>query len=169
MTISAYLAGPDVFAPDAEDRLARMGRLCRRHGVTPITPIDGTVPPNLVGLSLARHIKAANLDRIRQASCVIANISPFRGPNMDPGTAYEIGFAEALGKPVFLWSETDQSLRERTSTGVGDVDDNGWVIENFGLAENLMISVNGTAPLATSLRAALINLDAYFRRLQHPH
>jgi nucleoside 2-deoxyribosyltransferase len=32
------------------------------------------------------------------------NCSPFRGVSLDAGTAYEIGYACALGKPVFGYS-----------------------------------------------------------------
>ncbi|WP_246068854.1 nucleoside 2-deoxyribosyltransferase [Ferrovibrio terrae] len=93
------------------------------------------------GRALAAFIKQANVGLIRRCDAVVANVSPFRGPNMDPGTAWEIGFAEALGKPVLLWSETPVLLAERTP-GNGNTDPDGWMVENFGLAENLMIAVN---------------------------
>lgn len=156
-SISAYLAGPDVFAPDADDRFVMMRRLCIEKGITPICPTDGDLPPGLAGATLARHIKFANIQSIRRASCVVANISPFRGPNMDPGTAYEIGLAEALGKPVFLWSETPATLAERTPAALKDRDAQGWMIENFGLAENLMIGINDFGPVSTTFAAALAN------------
>lgn len=160
--LSAYLAGPDVFAPDAAARFAVMRELCRSHGVVPVCPVDGEPLPGLAGMALARHIKAANIGHIRVASCVIANISPFRGPNMDPGTAYEIGYAEALGKPVFLWSETTATLAGRTPAGAPGVDPQGWMIEDFGLAENLMIGSNDCAPVAPSFAAALAAMLRHF-------
>src|SRR3546814_290368 len=123
-----------------------MRQRCADNGIAPICPTDGDLPAGLAGATLARHIKFANIQRIRRASCVIANISPFRGPNMDPGTAYEIGFAEALGKPVFLWSEATATLAERTPAASTGRDAEGWMIENFGLAENLMIGINDFGP-----------------------
>lgn len=158
--IIAYLAGPDVFAPDAPQRFARMQAVCVKHGITPLTPVDTAPPQHLRGAELAAFIRLANCDLIRRADCVIANISPFRGPSMDPGTAYEIGFAEALGKPVYLWSESTETLAERTAGLKGDDpvperDADGWLIENFGLAENLMICAGGK-PVAGDFEAAAL-------------
>ena len=43
----------------------------------------------------------ANLEAIRAADFVMANLNDFRGPGEpDSGTAFEVGFAAALGKPV---------------------------------------------------------------------
>lgn len=141
MAPKLYLAGPDVFAPDAELRFAAMREVCRKAGYEPLTPVDNALPEGLQGRALAAFIKQANVELIRRCDAVVANISPFRGPNMDPGTAWEIGFAEALGKPVILWSETAALLADRTP-GDGHADPQGWMVENFGLAENLMIAVN---------------------------
>lgn len=86
---------------------------------------------------------------MRKANAVIANITPFRGPGMDPGTAFEIGFMRALGKPVFCYTASDllhaeraarwagAAVRERKGEGLEDGD--GLLIENFGMVENLMI------------------------------
>jgi len=157
--LKLYLAGPDVFAPDAGRRFESMRRACREAGCTPLTPADADFPAGLTGRELAAWIKEANRQLIDAADAVIANISPFRGPNMDPGTAWEIGYAEAKGLPVFLWSEEPKLLEERTA-GIGGRDPDGWLIENFGLAENLMIAINpnGVAP---SFEGALRRLLAF--------
>lgn len=146
MAYKLYLAGPDVFAPDADLRFAAMREACRAAGFEPLTPVDNAPPENLQGRALAAVIKQANVDLIRRCDAVVANVSPFRGPNMDPGTAWEIGFAEALGKPVVLWTEAKALLADRTRAGFsgsdGKTDPQGWMVEDFGLAENLMIAVN---------------------------
>lgn len=141
MAHKLYLAGPDVFAPDAQTRFASMRVACESRGLDPLTPVDTALPEGLQGHAMAAFIKRANIELIRRCDAVVANVSPFRGPNMDPGTAWEIGFAEALGRPVILWSETTALLAERTP-GNGVTDPDGWMVENFGLAENLMIAVN---------------------------
>lgn len=148
-----YLAGPDVFAPDAPARFAAMRDACRKAGFTPLTPVDNDLPPDLRGAALAAHIKQANVALLHDCDAVVAHIAPFRGPNMDPGTAWEIGYAEALGKPVYLWMSERRSLAERTP-GKGGKDAEGWMIEDFGLAENLMIGVSAF-PVADSFDAAL--------------
>ncbi|MBS4045600.1 MAG: nucleoside 2-deoxyribosyltransferase [Alphaproteobacteria bacterium] len=160
MAHKLYLAGPDVFAPNAQARFAAMREACHSAGFEPLTPVDNALPANLQGQALAAFIKQANVELIRRCDAVVANVSPFRGPNMDPGTAWEIGFAEALGKPVILWSETGALLAERTP-GNGSTDPQGWMVENFGLAENLMIAVNPhqVAPdFATALQRAVAAL-----------
>ena len=93
-------------------------------------------------------IYRANVDLIDGAQAIIADISPFRGPNMDPGTAWEIGYGIAKGLSVYAWSADLTSLAERTrrlpgavAKDDGFVDRDGWTIENFGLIENLMIAV----------------------------
>lgn len=141
MPFRLYLAGPDVFAPDAPARFAAMRTACESRGFEPLTPVDTALPEGLQGRAMATFIKQANIELIRRCDAVVANVSPFRGPNMDPGTAWEIGFAEALGRPVILWSETAALLVARTP-GNGVTDPDGWMVENFGLAENLMIAVN---------------------------
>jgi nucleoside 2-deoxyribosyltransferase len=141
MSHKLYLAGPDVFAPDAQARFASMRAACESLGLQPLTPVDTALPEGLQGRAMTAFIKQANIELIRRCDAVVANVSPFRGPNMDPGTAWEIGFAEALGRPVFLWSEATALLAERTP-GDGHTDPQGWMVENFGLAENLMIAVN---------------------------
>lgn len=148
-----YLAGPDVFAPDASARLQWMRQACREAGFIPLTPADNAFPEGRTGRELAAWIKEANRQLIDAADALVANISPFRGPNMDPGTAWEIGYAEAKGLPVFLWSEEPRLLEERTA-GTGGRDPDCWLIESFGLAENLMIAVNPNG-VASSFEAAL--------------
>lgn len=151
-----YLAGPDVFAPDADRRFQSMRKACISAGHRPLTPMESELPDGLTGPAAAAWIKKANQRLIDGADAVVANITPFRGPNMDPGTAWEIGYAEAKGLPVVLWSEEPMLLEERTP-GVGDRDHEGWLVERFGLAENLMIAVNlyGVAP---SFEAALARI-----------
>lgn len=148
-----YLAGPDVFAPDAAARFTAMREACAKAGFTPLTPVDNDLPPDLNGVALAAHIKRANVALLQECDAVVAHIAAFRGPNMDPGTAWEIGYAEALGKPVYLWMQDRRSLAERTP-GSNGKDEDGWMIEDFGLAENLMIGVSA-CPVADSFAAAL--------------
>ncbi len=141
-----YLAGPGVFRCDATAFSEQLKNLCRAHGLEPLWPLDNAISNDSDKLRQANNIRIANEGMIREAEAVVAEISPFRGPNMDPGTAYEIGFARALCKPVFLWSTDPRPLLQRTLDGQtvnrGDIlyDANMLAIENFGLSENLMIA-----------------------------
>jgi len=141
-----YLAGPGVFRRDVAEFAATLKQVCRAHGLTPLWPMDNEIDTEADKARQADHIRRANEDMIHRADAVIAEISPFRGPNMDPGTAYEIGFAAALGKPVFAWTTDPRTLLERTAGG-GAHEEAGVIydganlaIEDFGLGENLMIA-----------------------------
>jgi nucleoside 2-deoxyribosyltransferase len=80
------------------------------------------------------------------ADAVIANLTPFRGPSADAGTVYELGFMAARGKLCAGYSNVPGSYSERVDgeRKIHDglhlgVDHDGNEIENFGLADNLMI------------------------------
>ena len=144
-----YLAGPEVFFADALDLAREKKRLCARHGFQGVFPLDvaiegaSTLPP----ADTARAISRANESLIRGCDLLIANCTPFRGVSMDAGTAYEIGFARALGKPVFGYTNVvadykARAERHRAAAGRAPAADRkGSAIEDFGLAENLMIAM----------------------------
>ena len=155
--IRVYLAGPEVFLGNAKEMGERKKALCKKYGFEGVFPIDIEVDvkdkdPKEVGLC----ISSINENLIKSCEIVIANITPFRGPSADVGTAYEMGFARALGKIIFAYSNTAMPFTERTvksldsqvsrSTDGKLRDINGMSIEEFGLIDNLMIEgcVNGS-------------------------
>jgi nucleoside 2-deoxyribosyltransferase len=145
--LSVYLAGPAVFRDDADAHGASLKRLCTGNGLEPLWPLDNE-PKSSSAADLAREIRQMNCAMIERAAAVIADISPFRGPNMDPGTAFEIGYAIALNKPVFVYTSTPgKTLLDRTkaafdlrASGAKHYDADGMEVEDFGLHENLMIA-----------------------------
>ncbi|MBI3827667.1 MAG: nucleoside 2-deoxyribosyltransferase [Candidatus Rokubacteria bacterium] len=129
-----YLAGPDVFAPDHRRIFRERTEICRSLGLSPLVPADDdTTEP--------AAIYAANLAMLGGCDAVIADVTPFRGPHCDPGTAWEIGYAAARGTPVFAFSASPEPLAARVAAGDASArtDRSGMLIEPFGLAENLMI------------------------------
>lgn len=143
-----YLAGPDVFLPDAAAAGAEKKRLCAQHGFEGVFPLDAEIAaasPRATGLA----ISAANEALIVSCELVIANMTPFRGPSADAGTAYEMGFARALGKRVLAYTESDVSFAPRTRAFLaergllaadGEHGADGTSIEAFELADNLMLA-----------------------------
>ena len=134
-----YLAGPDVFRPNAAEWAAQVRVLCRKRGHEALIPLDG-------GQSTAVEIYRSNLRLIGEADAVLANLNPFRGTEPDSGTCVEIGYALALGKPVIGYVDTLAPMCDRLrATGPGADgrcrDAEGWAVENFGLALNLMLAV----------------------------
>jgi nucleoside 2-deoxyribosyltransferase len=150
---SIYLAGPDVFRADAREHGERKKRICARKGVKGLFPLDGEVDADLAGPALAAAIYENNMALLREADAILANLSPFRGANCDPGTAFELGAAVALGKKsaayMCLPSGMSYDLKRRTVALCNGAQDEkgcwrdalGLEIEDFGLPENLMLSV----------------------------
>src|SRR5216684_3290694 len=81
-----------------------------------------------------------------EADAIIANLTPFRGPGADPGTVYELGYMAGRGKLCLGYSNHPSSYAERvrefTDVSSRDgrlVDALGLTVEDFGLADNLMM------------------------------
>ena len=161
--MKVYLAGPEVFAFEAEKRYHEMRALCREKGLTPLTPLDHEMKyPG------PAEVYQKNIELITASDVIIANITPFRGIGIDPGTAFEIGYAAALGKPVVAWSSDQRDLKTRTAGAYGGNlrlgednklrDASGDEVENFGLLENLMIAVpamTNDRPICADFAAAV--------------
>ncbi|MDF3886265.1 nucleoside 2-deoxyribosyltransferase [Cupriavidus basilensis] len=140
-----YLAGFDVFRKDAIAYGETLKALCTRHGFHGLYPLDKSAPAGLSGPDTARWIYEANINLIRRADMVMANLDDFRGPGEpDSGTAFEVGFAIALQKPVWGYSSDPGTLLDRAAVATGDkgerLDARGFVVEDFGLGKNLMLA-----------------------------
>lgn len=174
-----YLAGPEVFLPDA----IAVGRaklaMAERAGFEGLFPLDQQLGlDGLPKLEQARRISLANEALMRSADLLIANLTPFRGVSMDSGTAFEVGFMRALGRPVLGYTNVAGDYRRRAEAfrarGIpaGDCDCPEFEIEDFGMAENLMIAVailesgcsivEGSAPAGRELA----DLAAFERSLE---
>jgi nucleoside 2-deoxyribosyltransferase len=142
-----YLAGFDVFRQDAAAHGKHLKACCAQAGFTGLYPLDDAIPAGLSGAAAAQWIYEANIDLIRQADLLIANLNNFRGAEPDSGTCFEIGFATALNKPVWGYMDHADSLLEQIAhTLAADgshLDAEGYVVENFGLPRNLMLSCSG--------------------------
>ena len=137
-----YLAGPDVFRHDAVEYGQQLKALCTSFGFAGLYPLDNNAPAGLDKQVLAHWIYQSNIGLIRQADAVMANVNAFRGQEPDSGTVFEVGFAIALGKPVWVYTHDGRSLVEQASVGHEqgrDIDAHGFTVEDFGLNLNLMI------------------------------
>lgn len=142
-----YLAGPDVFRPDAAAHGRALVALCAEYGFTAVFPLDESLPPDLPPRAAAARIWQANVAHIEQCDAVLANLDFFRGPEPDSGTCFEIGYAIARGKPVVGYVPEAGSFAERIrlrhpgAVADGLHDAQGWQLEEFGLPLNLMLAV----------------------------
>lgn len=170
MTRRVYLAGPEVFLANAREIGARKRTICERYGLVGVFPADQedacnpALPLPEQGLAISRAMERVMQD----CDAMIVNLTPFRGPSADVGSAYEMGFMRALGRPIFAYSNDDRPFLDRiTAFCGGDMhvrptgeheDPDGMAIEPFKLHDNLMLAggviasggcfVAATAPFA---------------------
>jgi nucleoside 2-deoxyribosyltransferase len=149
-----YLAGPDVFLPDAFEAGRRKIEICARFGLTGLYPLDNAIDLSTAGASL--QIFRGNAAMMDDADAIIANLTPFRGPGADAGTVYELGYMAGRGKFCLGYSNDPSAYAERAAkfTDVQAshgrlVDAEGLTVEDFGLTDNLMmvhaLDVHGAA------------------------
>lgn len=143
--LTVYLAGPEVFLANAEEIGREKKAMCREFGFVGLFPLDAELEATDRSFSVAAAIYQGNLRLLERADLIVANMTPFRGPSMDVGTAFEMGFMAARGKPVFGYTHNGQSylarVREAKLAGETEtVDRDGLAVEDFGLGDNLMMS-----------------------------
>jgi len=112
--LTAYVASPLGFSEATRGYYADLLEALRAAGVEPLDPWADPDGATAAAFAAARALApgesrvaafravnaglgAANADAIRRADTVLAVLD---GPDVDSGTAAEVGFAAALGKPV---------------------------------------------------------------------
>lgn len=111
--VKLYLAGHEVFLIDAMEYAETQRRLCRQYGFIGLHPMDNNVDVSDSSYKTAVKIYRGNVNQIYACDIVVANCNPFRGVLMDDGTAYELGFGNALGKPSYGYVRSERSCKER--------------------------------------------------------
>lgn len=138
-----YIAGPAVFHADRGSKYYENVRATlQAKGVVPLIPVDNVATDAL-------SIRQKNIDMIRQCDAIIADLSPFRSLEPDCGTAFEVGYAAALGKVVLPFTSDTRTMTEKYG---GSTDTEGQHVEDFQLPFNLMLA-DGT-PIFGSFEAA---------------
>jgi nucleoside 2-deoxyribosyltransferase len=143
MTLTAYLAGPEVFVPKAREHAQRKIEICARYGIVGRTPLNEDIE-RLAGSSdraFAFAIFEKDVAMMESCDIIIANLTPFRGPSADSGTLVELGWFLGRGKPIFAYSNAATPFAHRGRAQVEALPDPfpGIVVEGFGLPDNLMI------------------------------
>jgi nucleoside 2-deoxyribosyltransferase len=142
--MKAYLAGPDVFLPNALANAAAKIGICAKYGIVGRAPLNEDVE-RLAGLpadAAWRVIYLKDIEMMVECDVIIANLTPFRGASADAGTLIEVGWFLGRGKPVYGYSNSALLFDERSRAQVAAVADPvaGLAVEGFGLADNLMIT-----------------------------
>lgn len=130
-----YIAGPSVFDKNAKKIGKEYLAICQEYGFEGYYPLCEDIKGDEASPT-SMKILLANLAKIDMADYMVADLNPFRGHCVDDGTAFEIGYAVHVGIPIFGFIDDDRSLRER----IGVEDENGFLVEDFGLPCNLMIA-----------------------------
>ncbi|MFK3974047.1 nucleoside 2-deoxyribosyltransferase [Pseudomonas sp. NPDC087358] len=156
-----YLAGFDVFRADAVEHGAYLKALCQAQGLEGRYPFDNQVTAGLPPQQTAALICNANIGMIRDCDAVLANLNDFRGTEPDSGTAFEVGMAVALGKPVWAYFQARGSLREQIEHDAEGFDGQGFQVEDFQLPRNLMLACTW----AGSSETAEVGIQALARLL----
>jgi nucleoside 2-deoxyribosyltransferase len=146
-----YLAGPDVFFPDSKQIFENLLTRCEQLGMVGLVPSDGGISDGISGTDdqLAQRIYEGNVALMRSADGVIANLVAFRGSEPDSGTAFEVGFAAALQKPVVAYGVSEGSYASRVAAVIPSSRDaegnlretgSGVLVEGLGQRMNLMLT-----------------------------
>ena len=179
-----YLAGPEVFLPEpvaaGAQMKARIASLSRAADwpfeLAGLYPLDNEIPDFRPDFDTGMRIYRANVDLMDRAHAVAANMVRFRGPSMDAGTAFEMGYMLGLGKPVFAYydaapfygrGEAPGMYVDRVTThcAVSEhdprVDADGLSIDDFQMADNLMMVgalESGAGAIAESFEEAIVQI-----------
>ncbi len=143
MVKTIYLAGPDVFLPNAVEVGRRKVEICAGYGFEGLFPLDqdDSVKEG------AADIFLANRRLMDRADAGIFNLSPFRGSGSDAGTAFELGYMFSRSKLVYGYANSSHNYLDRVEATHGPLvgrdgrrwDRDGLLVEDFGLYDNLML------------------------------
>jgi nucleoside 2-deoxyribosyltransferase len=149
MPLKIYLAGPEVFLPNAREMLDRKAAMARAAGFTPLSPGDLKVEKRATMRDFAFAISEVNERMMIEADAIIANLTPWRGISADVGTVYELGFMCALDKIAYAYTNVGKRHFERVAdyyhgrhardaSGTPRGPD-GLAMEDYELHDNLML------------------------------
>jgi nucleoside 2-deoxyribosyltransferase len=141
--MKAYLAGPDVFLPNALANAAAKVAICAKYGILGRPPLNEEFEAlaALPADAAWRGIFHKDIEMMEDCDIIIANLTPFRGASADAGTLIEVGWFLGRGKKVFGYSNTATLFAARSAAQVAAVPDPiaGLAVEGFVLPDNLMI------------------------------
>ena len=172
-----YLAGPEIFLPNAKECAEKQLTLCEKYGFIGLHPIDNNIGLAGSAFGIAKDIYRGDVGQVRECDIVVANCNMFRGALIDDGTAYELGYGNALEKPSYgyinkrigyvnrvtqnyPWHEIENSVR---------ADKDGYLLlDDFGSEINLMMQCGMVAnggrliigDFESCLRAIRYDLDS---------
>ncbi|MGJ8526118.1 nucleoside 2-deoxyribosyltransferase [Halomonadaceae bacterium LMG 33818] len=157
-----YLAGDLVFRTGALALFDTLKGICQEYGLTGISPFDGQEDVKALAPGRDTILTIVKADRALMDECDagLFCIDPFRrSADMDPGTAVEIGYMHAQGKPMegytvdgrnypdkvadywkHAWGESLRARAGNNELGSGDDEDtDGMLAHSDGMRQNGMV------------------------------
>jgi nucleoside 2-deoxyribosyltransferase len=139
-----YIAGFDVFKANSKQIGKEYKLTCKEYGYEGLYPLDNEIDASWSKEVARKFIYEKNIELIEKSDIIVANGNPFRGNELDSGTAFEIGYAKALHKKIVIYmddtrSYLDKFVEKNEKDGVS-FDKNGMFIEDFDFPLNLMFS-----------------------------
>ena len=179
-----YLAGPEVFLPDPiaagalkKQRMLQLSQAAHwPFKLVGLYPMDNAIPDFKPNRETGIRIYEANLALMQKADFIAANMVRFRGPSMDVGTAFEMGYMRGLNKPVFAYYETKPFYGAVEQQGIyadrvkqyyqvdpkdAHKDFDGLSIEQFAMEDNLMM----IGALNTGAGQVAANFDTVIKQI----
>ena len=144
-------------------------------------PLDNEIPDFKPDRDTGLGIYRANIAMMDKAHFIAANVVRFRGPGMDAGTAFEMGYMRGAGKPVFGYYDAKPFYGKSEAPGLyadkvaahykrdpknPSMDIDGQSIESFAMADNLMIIGaldDAGSKIHPSFRAAILRIAEYLQ------
>ncbi len=188
--LHVYLAGPDVFYPAPAAVGAMKKRMIEEQGCVGHYPLDTPIPEFKADEATALKIAEANEALMDMSQVILVNMTPWHGPSMDVGTAFETGYMRAKAKHApggvliigYYEGMVNRSFMDRVAAMVcnNDVvhhadglilDQKGNSLENFSLPENLMITsaIKKTGGfIFSSFEEAVDNITMLWAEKQQP-
>jgi nucleoside 2-deoxyribosyltransferase len=164
----AYLAGPDIFMPDAVEIGRAKKAFLRNLGIVGHYPLDEKPQAPLEDKKECSAALARINEQMMLTCCergrfgiILADMTPYQGISLDAGTAFEVGFMAALShrRDILIVGYTndarpiEERIRQDLYQGVPFAEKDGRLVAPdgitvgaFGNPENLMIveAVNRT-------------------------
>lgn len=135
--VKIYLAGPDVFKPNAKEIGKQLVATVRSYGFEGLYPLDNEISGEESKFHLGKMIAEANMKMIHDCHIVLANLEPFRGPSADCGTVWECAFAKGLGKTVYGYNFDPTKYKDKV---IGKLPHDGMHVEDFDTWDNIMLT-----------------------------
>ena len=171
----AYLADFEMFLPTCEETVKYWKETCEKYGIIglfpgekepddefkPYTPKDDS--PKEKWYAVFMH----DVNHMKRSDMVIAQLEDWRGAQPDSGTAFEVGYIAASGKPCYGFLKNSSSMIDRTcwekkqdADGVWR-DPEGYAYEDRGIGmDNIFAVVKLADTFEDACKLARADFDA---------